>query len=590
MNIEELKNRPSRIVVTGKEDTDALKLTREYCGTCIRFQIENTGKKAIPIKEICLLEGKVTLLPETRFYAEGYNKLSQYGGTIGNPESIGNYTDKDHYRLPTTDQMFTAYNMLLIYEGDGICDLIGFASCRRFSNEIRFAPGNMAVVVDTENKILSPGEIWELEDVCVIGGEDKNRALAAFAGEIQKRHRIPIWDKKIAGWCSWYAYGPNVTEEDIRNTMDMAKTYKLPIEYIQIDDGYEPYIGDWMEASAKFPKGMRELCGEIKKKGFEPAIWIAPFIAEEGSKLFQEHRDWFVKDEAGNPLPSDRDSFGGWRNAPWYMLDTTHPEVLQWLKEVFHTMHTEWGCKYFKMDALMWGALPFGKRKDPNVTRVEAYRRGLAAIQEGAGADSYLLGANAPMWPSIGLLHGMRVGNDITRTWDRIKRTGEEIISRDWQDRNLWRNDPDCIVLANRHNQEVGAGGEKANGRYSAVTEEEFAFHRAMMLAHSFIAVSGDRLENLSEQDRITLGKIMTMKESSVLFEDKNTGRMGGETSEILFLFNWEEDEQKREIPAGDWPRAEDFWTGSNEKINDRRQMEIRLCAHSACVVRLGWY
>lgn len=118
----------------------------------------------------------------------------------------------------------------------------------------------------------------------------------------------------------------------------------------------------WGIGSAKtFDGGVGKLCLDIKNEGFEPAIWVAPFIAEEKSELFQHHPDWFVKDDDGKPLASNRVSFGGWRCAPWYMLDGTHPEARAYLTHVFKTMREQWGVKYFKLDANMWVALPFGK-------------------------------------------------------------------------------------------------------------------------------------------------------------------------------------------------------------------------------------
>ena len=70
---------------------------------------------------------------------------------------------------------------------------------------------------------------------------------------------------------------------------------------------------------------------------------------------------------------------------PWYVLDGTHPEVQTHLEQVFRTLRTQWGIHYFKLDANFWGAIHGGRFHDPAATRVEAYRRGMAAILRGAG-------------------------------------------------------------------------------------------------------------------------------------------------------------------------------------------------------------
>ena len=127
----------------------------------------------------------------------------------------------------------------------------------------------------------------------------------------------------------------------------------------------------------------RAFLKQIRERGFEPAIWVAPFVAEEKSNVFQQHPDWFVKDADGKPLRSDRVTFGGWRRGPWYVLDGTHPEVQQHFEKFFRMMKRDWGCTYFKLDANFWGAIHGGRFYDPRATRIEAYRRGMQAILRG---------------------------------------------------------------------------------------------------------------------------------------------------------------------------------------------------------------
>ena len=50
-----------------------------------------------------------------------------------------------------------------------------------------------------------------------------------------------VWDGSIAGWCSWYAYLDDISEEKIKRTADVISEKLLPYgyDYFQIDDGYE---------------------------------------------------------------------------------------------------------------------------------------------------------------------------------------------------------------------------------------------------------------------------------------------------------------------------------------------------------------
>jgi hypothetical protein len=40
---------------------------------------------------------------------------------------------------------------------------------------------------------------------------------------------------------------------------------------------------------------------EIRRRGFEPAIWVAPFIAQANSHVIQRHPDWFNQTRGRHP-------------------------------------------------------------------------------------------------------------------------------------------------------------------------------------------------------------------------------------------------------------------------------------------------
>src|SRR4029453_9530648 len=151
--------------------------------------------------------------------------------------------------------------------------------------------------------------------------------LSGLADRLNRHHpRLPF-RAPPSGWCSWYCFGPNVTAEQVLANLDVIARDVPGLKYIQIDDGYQPAMGDWLETGAAFGGNVQTVLKQIRAKGFQPAIWVAPFIAEANSRLFKEHPDWFVKDEEGVPLRSDRVTFGGWRRGPWYALDGTHPQA-----------------------------------------------------------------------------------------------------------------------------------------------------------------------------------------------------------------------------------------------------------------------
>jgi alpha-galactosidase len=90
---------------------------------------------------------------------------------------------------------------------------------------------------------------------------------------------------------------------------------------------------------------------------------------------------------------------------------------------------------------------------------VEAYRRGLRVISEVAGNGKFVLACGAPLFPSIGLADGMRVGPDVGARWlfdpgwpewpygnCSIRAAALASLWSQWMHGRLWQNDPDCLL------------------------------------------------------------------------------------------------------------------------------------------------
>ena len=453
----------SRVVLgDGGPAAETLRLEQRWIGDTCRSALRNIGRQPARVREVVLADYQHGLSPDTGLYGEGFQMLSQTGGTLGSPIDLGNYTDAKHYKLIEPDQSPAVYGAVILSPSDSPTQLLAFTSARRYVGRFRLQPASIQIVVDTEGLEIAPGQSWELEDLMWRSGSNRDALLSALVENLGRRHpRLPLAEPP-SGWCSWYCFGPNVTAEQVIANLDVIARDIPGLKYIQIDDGYQPAMGDWLETGAAFGGQVQAVLGQIRKRGFQPAIWVAPFIAEAGSRLFREHPDWFVRDEAGQPLRADRVTFGGWRRGPWYALDGTHPDAQTHLTTVFRTMRQEWGCTYFKLDANFWGAIHGGRFHDASATRVEAYRRGMQAVLKGA-ADAFILGCNHPIWPSLGLIHGSRSSNDIRRTWERIATTARQNLMRNWQNGSLWWNDPDAVVLT------------------GDLPEEEFRFHSRLM-------------------------------------------------------------------------------------------------------------
>jgi alpha-galactosidase len=538
-----LKRARARVV----PDVRALKLTRTWQGSRLRTQLQNTGREPVRVQQVVLLDVEHGLPGDTRVYGEGFQMLSQTGGTLAQPADLGDYTDAKHYKMPQPEAARVVHGMLTLSPPNSGHRLLGFASCKRFDGKFQLRPGRIEAVVDTEGQELRPGEAWTLEDLVYLQGPDREALLASLAGELEASHPPLRFAAPPSGWCSWYCFGPKVTAKQVLDNLDVIAKEIPGLKYIQIDDGYQPAMGDWLLTGAAFGGGVQDVLKRIRGKGFEPAIWIAPFIAEKDSQLFQQHPDWFVKDADGSPLRADKVTFGGWRRGPWYALDGTHPDAQRHLEHVCRTMREEWGVTYFKLDANFWGAIHGGKFHDPRATRIEAYRRGMQAVLRGT-RDAFVLGCNHPIWPSLGLVHGSRSSNDIKRSWARVAGTARQNLQRNWQNGRLWWNDPDAVCLM----------GE--------LSEDEFLFHATAIHATGGMLLSGDDLTRISPERMALLRKLHPPTGVAARFADESlrVGSVDLPDRRLRFLLNWGDRPGTLRLRLPGPHRVHDLWSGAD--------------------------
>jgi alpha-galactosidase len=340
--------------------------------------------------------------------------------------------------------------------------VLGFDRHDRFQTRFRFGGSPDAVTIDAETLLDSTGE-RESEWLSVFDGDEVEPSLRRWSRLVAKESPLPprLPAQRITGWCSWYCLYASIDEAVILEHLDAARTFrdsrKAPLDVFQIDDGFTPEMGDWLDVKPQFPRGMAPLIADIAAAGFRPGLWIAPFMIGNRSKLYGEHPDWVVQDRStGGPLIQMR--FYGefrWhkRSEEYYILDITNPAAEAYMRQVFRTWAREWGARYFKTDFMFFGAEhgPDSARwHRHDLSRVAIWRRMAALIREEIGNEALWLGCGCPLWSSIGYVDAIRIGRDIGVEWH-----GEysaESLLRDQLTRNhaghiLWQPDPDCILL-----------------------------------------------------------------------------------------------------------------------------------------------
>jgi alpha-galactosidase len=331
--------------------------------------------------------------------------------------------------------------------------LLGFLSAERQLGtiEIQHSPEDHALITacELDGITLAPGAEVISEPLLIAAGSAAvllDRYADAVAHQMQARPMREV----LSGWCSWYQLYTTVSADDVRrNLTSLAQRRQLlPLKLIQLDDGYQHAVGDWLELNSKFPDGMSALVREIDGEGYMPGLWLAPFLLSASSNTFARHPDWVVRDQHGEPV----NALHNW-GAANYALDTTHPDALEWIADVIRTVCNDWGFEYLKLDFLYAAAMR-GRRFDPDVTGVEAYRHGMRRIREVAG-DRFILGCGAPLLPSIGMVDGMRIGSDVAAYWGdegnsdgpALRNATRATLARGWMHGRWWANDPDCVIV-----------------------------------------------------------------------------------------------------------------------------------------------
>lgn len=247
------------------------------------------------------------------------------------------------------------------------------------------------------------------------------------------------WTTSVAGWTSWYAFRDTVTEAHVLRTADVMREVLRPFgfTYLQIDDGYQQLpIGTpdhWLIANHKFPSGLPALRRAIAERGLEPGLWTNVSFAMRDSAL--AHPEWFVRTPQGAPAE------GNWVG---FVMDGSSRATRDALLRPVYTSLRDMGWTYFKLDALRHllyegynsHAEYFSAR---GLDREQVFRDVVAGIRTDIGRDRYLLACWGIRPELIGLVDGMRVGDD---------GFGYGAFAQYNSFNNVvWRNDPDHIEL-----------------------------------------------------------------------------------------------------------------------------------------------
>jgi alpha-galactosidase len=364
-----------------------------------------------------------------RVYEHGWQSWSptathELSATSPRPEHGWQQVMRFRPGTPAPQQGFQGEGLLVLDPGDGQARVYTAADPSRAVASIR------AELVDDKVVVTADGPVDVMDSTGGIAA-----ALVTFADQCAAQLGAPPPRPPPTVWCSWYRYYHDVTEADIVENLDQINQHDLPIDVVQLDDGWQADVGDWLHLSDRFGS-LPDLAHRIHDSGRRAGIWLAPFTAGSNSALAREHPEWLTGEGGAN---WDQQLRG---------LDVTNPKAREYLRTVFERLVGA-GFDYFKLDFLYTGALPGHRHED--VEPVAAYRSGLELIRDAVGAAAYLLGCGAPILPSVGLVDAMRVSPDVYNPTDSEPgsarlRGKQGTVSRAWQHGRFWVNDPDSLI------------------------------------------------------------------------------------------------------------------------------------------------
>ena len=411
-------------------------------------------------KRIQRAYGYIELKPSEGMFFNGYQtwtlsreyKASDRMRGLNNmPEGVikryhlDGYSDYHFTRYPFKRGIFHGYSYCYFRDGDRFklfASLDERPGYTVFGYNVK--KNRLKIIRDAEGYV--PEGEYHLFDLFYMEGTEEE----VFNGWFEELGINPLDAPKIAGYSSWYNRYERIDDASILEDLEGCSRILKPGDLFQVDDGWEPKVGDWEEADPdKFPKGMKDLCDKIHSAGYKAGLWMAPFAAARGSEILKTHPDWVIRDENDEPFACGS-NWGG-----FYGLDIDIPECRDYIERCVRRAVEDWGFDLLKLDFL-YAAATFGNESE---TRAGRMIRAMELIREWVG-EKAVLACGVPLMPCFGLVEYARIGCDVGLTWgdrpflrqihrERVSTENSltDTIARRHLDGRAFGNDPDVFFL-----------------------------------------------------------------------------------------------------------------------------------------------
>ncbi len=310
--------------------------------------------------------------------------------------------------------------------------LSGFISFDSFGcrHHVRYARrkgiAELRAFCDLDGTMIQPQAFLKSEHLYIEFSHNPYTALERWADVVRKRYRIRLSAHTPAGWIggAWVDVFGKKGESPQHVVVENCKAIRkrlagFPFDYIWISlvNIHDMLPGNWLEFNRKkFPEGFGKTLKKIRRYGFKPGLWVAPFwVFEDAKSAFHQVRSAILRMPQGLP----------WiRKFVWpythvrprrgkafrvYTLDGTHPQAHDFIQKVFKR-YRKLGVRYYMLDFL--GGTKGVKLHNPSLSLRAAERLLMTKIRLAAGRDTHILTAVGSGMHYTGIVDAMRVSTD----------------------------------------------------------------------------------------------------------------------------------------------------------------------------------
>ena len=402
------------------------------------------------------------------------------------------------------------------------------------------------------------------------------------------------------GWLSWNTYfdqaGSKENLDEARFAAKWFKPFGMEIWNIESWQDNSPklpvsnfYNMNLETYAAQFPEGMKWLADEIRKLGFKPGLWMAPY-GTGNDAFYNEHKDWFLHRKDGKPLSC-------WNGR--YTLDPTAPGALEHLTKIFDKASHEWGYEFFKIDGMSGRGPGYCAHlyERPDIRELmhdpkcpNPFERTVAAFRKGIGDDRIFLACQGHFTGAESAYADCsRTGADIVHPnqpvkWANICLQARCTVNQIFAHSVVFWSDPDCMLVSQ-----------------GALAREQAQVEATVVALPGQQTFAGDKLAELAP-DRVKLiqqalpvcdtapAKLYPQFGHLPVW-DLHISRPFGDWH-VVALFNWDDEEKSVSV---EWPEIGEeagqfigweFWTGEYLGRHLAR-LEMKVPAHGVRLVAL---